>query len=189
MDDRQPPAARIVFQHAYAYAHSNNRRVQSDYRMQAQNAPHNSRLVFANDLTTHDLMPSRKVLIYAYACAMVRLYGDATSQEALTQTDVTPGNSRRGQENGSERSNRDSSTGNWDSNNGNKDQEDGAGAGDGNVAAAHEKACKVVDSFRGAVNPHIVLPDLEPFETRITRWRSGVIRDFDPTSPHAGDVI
>ena len=196
---RQPAGAQIIFQHAYAFAHPREQDLQNDYRMQAQNAPHNSRLVFANDLTVHGLMPSQKVLLYAYACAMVWLYGDTTSQQALTQMEVTPGNNRRGQENSSERTVHDISTGHGSRSDDDADPGDRDGAGDqgasdirrhvGGTATAYDRACMVVGSFRNALNSHLVLPNVEPLDKRIMRWRSGVIHDPDVTSPHPGDVI
>jgi len=144
-------------------------------------------------------MPSQKVLLYAYACAMVRLYGDTTTQQALTQMDVTSGNCRRGQENGSERTDHDISAGHGSRSDDDADQGDRDGAGDqgasgirrhvGGTATAYDRACMVVGSFRDALNSHLVLPDVEPLDKRIMRWRSGVIHDSDATSPHPGDVI
>jgi len=124
---------------------------------------------------------------------MVRLYGDMASQQALTQMDVTPGNNRRGKENSSEHTDHNISMGYSHKSIDKDDQENGVWADDqsasgvGDTAAAHERACKVVDGFHGALNPYLVLSDIEPFETRMMRWRSGVIHD--PEAVHIGDPL
>jgi len=55
------------------------------------------------------------------------------------------------------------------------------------AAAAYERACKVVDDFCDALNPHFLLPDVEPFETRMMSWLSSVLHD--PEAVYIGDSL